>query len=379
MTRKFRLGQSREAQDLDHRDTYSRERAGESKRRQQHAERLETGIEAHDAESLLQLPDPGPWMHLPEATLIQRHSQWVDLELADRSVLRATLGGKLKGVRLVCGDRIRYSAVPVEPDDPSLPVRLPVRGDGGSPEAQVVAIMPRRTLLKRGGGDDREPWQLICANADELWICAAVVDPPLRPGLLERAQVLALDAGLTFRVLVTKRDRASKKDTLPELDPLREQGVSIHETSALKGEGLEPLRALVKGQVVVLLGHSGVGKSTLVNALHPEAALKTGGLTKFGTGKQTTTASRWLPLSTGGTLVDTPGIRSLSVRGFDRGLLGQVFPEFPAEVLEDPLDFDAEDDDTLERLDLDYPERLQSLQRLWQEMDDRNPNQNVWR
>jgi len=379
MTRKFRLGQSREAQDLDHREAYSRERGGESKRRQRHAERLETGIESHDADSLLRLPDPAPWMHLPEATLIQRHSQWVDLELADRTVMRATLGGKLKGVRLVCGDRVRYSAVPVEPDDPRFPAHLPVRGDGGSPEAQVVAVMPRKSLLKRGGIDDREPWQLICANADELWICAAVVDPPLRPGLLERAQVLALDAGLTFRVLITKRDRASKKDTLPELDPLREQGVPIHETSALKGEGLESLGSLLQGKVVVLLGHSGVGKSTLVNALQPEMALKTGGLTKFGTGKQTTTAARWLPLGAGGTLVDTPGIRTLSVRGFDRALLGAVFPEFPADVLEDPTAFDADDEETLDRLDLAYPERLQSLQRLWLEMEDRNPNQNVWR
>lgn len=379
MSRKFRLGQSREAQDLDHREAYSGERTADSKRRQRHAERLETGIESHDAEALLRLPDPSPWMHLPEATLIQRHSQWVDLELADRTVMRATLGGKLKGVRLVCGDRVRYSAVPVEPDDPGLPTPLPVRGDGGSPEAQVVAVMPRKSLLKRGGSDDREPWQLICANADELWICAAVVDPPLRPGLLERAQVLALDAGLTFRVLITKRDRASKKDTLPELDPLREQGVAIHETSALKGEGIEPLRGLLHGKVVVLVGHSGVGKSTLVNALHPEMALKTGGLTRFGTGKQTTTAARWLALATGGTLVDTPGIRTLSVRGFDRALLGSVFPEFPAEVLEDPSALDPNDEETLDRLGLDYPERLQSLQRLWLEMEDRNPNQNVWR
>jgi ribosome biogenesis GTPase len=379
MTRKFRLGQSREAQDLDHREAYSGERAADSKRRQRRAERIETGIESHDAEAQLLLPDPTPWLHLPEATLIQRHSQWVDLELADRSVLRATLGGKLKGVRLVCGDRVRYSAVPVEPDDPRFPASVNLRGEGGSPEAQVVAVMPRKTLLKRGGSDDREPWQLICANADELWICAAVVDPPLRPGLLERALVLALNAGLTFRVLVTKRDRASKKDTLPELDPLREQGVAIHETSALKGEGIDPLRALLQGKVVVLLGHSGVGKSTLVNALLPHAELKTGGLTKFGTGKQTTTAARWLAVESGGTLVDTPGIRTLSVRGFDRSLLASVFPEFPAEVLEDPLALDPEDDATLDRLELAYPERLQSLQRLWQEMDNRNPNQNVWR
>ena len=379
MSRKFRLGQSREAQDMDHRQAYTRERSTDSKRRQRQAERLSTDIESHDSDAMLRLPDPGPWLHLPEATLTQRYSQWVDLELADRTPLRATLGGKLKGVRLVCGDRVRYSAVPVEPEDPSLPIPPPARGDGGSPEAQVVAVMPRKTLLKRGGIDDREPWQLICANADELWICAAVVDPPLRPGLLERAQVLALDAGLAFRILVTKRDRASKKDTLPELDPLREQGLPIHETSALKGEGIEELRGLIAGKVVVLLGHSGVGKSTLVNVLHPELALKTGGLTKFGTGKQTTTSARWLPLPGGGTLIDTPGIRTLSVRGFDRTLLARVFPECPAEVLEDPLAFDPEDDRVLEALGLDYPERLQSLQRLWLEMDDRNPNQNIWR
>ena len=372
MNRKFRLGQSREAQDLDHREVYSGERATDSKRRQRRAERLETGIEAHDAQALLRLPDPTPWLHLPEATLIQRHSQWVDLELADHSVLCATLGGKLKGVHLVCGDRVRYAPMPVEATDAK------------RPQGQVVAVMPRKSLLKRGGSDDREPWQLICANADELWICAAVVDPPLRPGLLERAQLLALDAGLTFRILITKRDRAAKKDTLPELDPLREQGVAIHETSALKGEGIEPLRALLRDRVVVLLGHSGVGKSTLVNALRPDSVLKTGTLTKFGTGKQTTTAARWLPLAQadgpgGGILVDTPGIRTLSVRGFDRALLAQVFPEFPAEVLEEPCAFDPEDDETLDRLDLAYPERLQSLQRLWLEMDTRNPNQNVWR
>lgn len=372
MSRKFRLGQSREAQDLDHREAYSRERGGESKRRQRGAERLETGIEAHDSEAQLRLPDPTPWLHLPEATLVQRHSQWVDLELPDRSLLRATLGGKLKGVRLVCGDRVRYTALGSD-------LSTEPRPDSGSPSAQVVAVMPRRSLLRRGGIDDREPWQLICANADELWICAAVVDPPLRPGLLERAQVLALDAGLAFRVIVTKRDRASRKDTLPELDPLREQGVAIHETSALKGEGLDPLRELARGRVVVLLGHSGVGKSTLVNALHPDAALKTGGLTRFGTGKQTTTAARWLPLATGGTLVDTPGIRTLSVRGLDRSLLAHVFPEFSSEVLAGPEAYDAEDEGTLDRLALAYPERLQGLQRLWAEMDDRNPNQNIWR
>ncbi len=361
--KKYRLGQSRDAGDLDRGTEAQREGKAHSKRRQQSAERLSTENEAHDPEALLRLPDAAPWAHLPEATLIQRHSQWVDLELADRTELRATLCGKLKGVKLCCGDRVRYSPVPMEDPGHTLDAHLP--------SAQVMAVLTRKPLLKRGGIDDREPWQLIAANADELWICAAVVDPPLRPGLLERAQVLALAAGLAFRVVVTKRDRASKKDTLPELDPLRAQGVEIHETSAVKDEGVAELRALLEDRIAVLVGHSGVGKSTLVNALHPAAALKTGGMTKFGTGRQTTTSARWLPLQGGGTLIDTPGIRTLSVRGLDRSLLAQVFPEFPVEWIEDPSALDPED----EELELDYPERLQSLQRLWIEMGERNPNQ----
>lgn len=347
---------------MEGRDDYSWERKGDSKRRQQSAERLQSDIEQHDVEMMLRLPEASAWMHLPKATLIQRHSQWVDLELADRSHLLATLSGKLKGVKLVCGDRVLYSPVPLETDQTF---------DSNNPQAQVIAVLPRRTLLKRGGSDDREPWQLIAANADELWICAAVIDPPLRPGLLERAYALALDAGLDFRVVVTKRDRVSKKDTLPELDPIREMGLPIYETSATQGQGLSPLLDLLQDRVVVLCGHSGVGKSTLVNALHPEMDLKIGGLTRFGTGKQTTTAARWLPLASGGTLIDTPGVRTLSVRGLDRQLLPRIFPELPPEMIEDPMAFDPEDED----LELDYPERLASLQRLWQEMEEKNPNQ----
>jgi len=363
MSRKFRLGQSRDAQDLDAPDAYAREGRAQSKRRQQSAERLATDNEAHDADAMLLLPDPGPWLHLPEATLVWRHSQIVDLELDDRTPVRATLAGKLKGVKLVVGDRVRFSKVPVEAVDPDLP------------QVQVVAVLPRRTLLKRGGIDDREPWQLICANAEELWVCAAVVDPPLRPGLLERGQALALAAGMGFRIIVTKRDRASVKDTLPELDPLRAQGLPILETSAARGQGLEPLLELIRGRSVVLVGHSGVGKSTLINALVPELNQRTGAMSRYGTGRQTTTGARWLPVPGGGTFIDTPGIRNLSVRGLPRTLLPQVFPEFPAEWVEDPMAQDPED----EALGLDYPERLLSLQRLWLEMEERNPNQNVFR
>ncbi|HTL99370.1 MAG TPA: hypothetical protein VL181_11255, partial [Holophagaceae bacterium] len=91
MNRKYRLGQSRDAEDMDRGTEASREGRGDSKRRQRSAERLSTANEAHDMDSLLRLPDAAPWSHLPEATLVQRHSQWVDLELPDRSLMLATL------------------------------------------------------------------------------------------------------------------------------------------------------------------------------------------------------------------------------------------------------------------------------------------------
>jgi len=361
--KKFRLGQSREAHDLDGREHYQRERIVDSKRRQIKAERLATEVEAHDSDTMLRLPDADQWGHLPEARIKQRHSQWVDLLLDDGSEIRATLAGKLKGIKLVCGDKVYFTASPVETLDDKLP------------SAQVVAVLPRRTLLKRGGIDDREPWQLLCANADELWVCAAVIDPPLRPGLLERAYALALDANLGFRIIVTKRDKASPRDTLPELDPIRGLGLPIIETSAKNGSGLDELKELLCDRVAVLMGHSGVGKSTLVNALLPGCDLKIGEINKYGTGRQTTTSATWLQTLYGGTLVDTPGIRTLSVRGLSRELLHRVFPEFPLEWIEDPMALDPDDED----LNIPYPERLLSLQRLWEEMAARNPNQNVYR
>ena len=361
--KKFRLGQSRDANDLDGGEHYLRERAVESKRRQIRAERLATEVEAHDPDTMLHLPDPAQWSHLPQATIKQRHSQWVDLMLDEGSEIRATLAGKLKGVKLVCGDRVFFTNSPTETIDKKLPA------------AQAVAVLPRRSLLRRGGIDDREPWQLVCANADELWICAAVIDPPLRPGLLERAHALSLDANMPLRIIVTKRDKASLKDMLPELDPIRALKLPIIETSAKTGSGMDTLKELLHDRVAVLIGHSGVGKSTLVNALLPGCDLKIGEVSRYGTGRQTTTSANWLKTPLGGALIDTPGIRTLSVRGLSRELLFKVFPEFPPEWLEDPMALDPED----EELGIAYPERLSSLQRLWTEMADRNPNQNVYR
>lgn len=355
MNKKFRLGQSQDVKDLDTWNSFTREGCSYGKYRQQLAERLITNNEIHDVSTMFLLPDPGPWMHLPEATLICRHSDIVDLELDDGTFLRASLAGKLKGVKLVVGDRLRYVA--------------------DLNQTQVVAVMPRRTLLKRGGINDREPWQLICANTDELWICITHLNPPFKIGLIERAQALALNANMSFKVIITKQDQISTDEMSSDLNILRLNGLSVFETSAVNGYGLDALREVYSKCRVVLVGHSGVGKSALINALIPTVKQRIGSMSRYGTGRQTTTGSRWFSCGKDGAIIDTPGIRNLSVRGLSRYLLPQIFPEIPLQYINDPVTLDYEN----EISNMNYPERLLNLQKLWIEMEERNPNQNMYR
>ncbi|HCG36841.1 MAG: hypothetical protein SGVNAXEH_000909 [Holophagaceae bacterium] len=357
MKKKFRLGQSSHANDFG--ETGSRrEGRSQSKRRQQQTSPQRAQIESHDSESMLALPDSTEWSHLPKGTVIQRHSQWVDFLGADLQPLRGTLSGKLRGVSLVCGDQIHYD----------LAVKT------SETLAQIQAVVTRRNLLKRGGIDDRNPWQLIAANLDEVWLCASVLQPALKPSLIERAQALALDAGIPLIVVITKSDELKPSDEIPELEPLRSTTQRIVRCSSTSGEGLDLLQSLLPKKRIALLGHSGVGKSTLLNRMLNQTVSRTGGLSKFGTGKQTTTSTRLIPTLDQGFMVDTPGFRNLSVRGISRHWLADIFPEFSSAVLEDPLGFDPEDEEILMQLNLAFPERLKSLQRLWSEMAEKNPN-----
>lgn len=360
--RKFRLGQSREVSDIDLYNYHSRDGRSPGKYRQKVAECFVTNNKIYDSDSMLLLPDYSPWMHLPEATLVWRHSKIVDLELDNGTFLRASLAGKLKGIKLVVGDRLRYESVPA------------VVGNADLPQTQVVAVMPRRTLLKRGGINDREPWQLICANADELWICVSVANPPLRIGLIERAQALAMSSNLNFRIIVTKCDQSDTSAVSLELAPLLSQGLSILETSVTERYGLEALSMILQNHKAVLVGHSGVGKSSLVNALMPNLNQRIGEMSRYGTGRQTTTGSRWFSWGGDGAIIDTPGIRNLSVRGLSRELLLRLFPEFSVEYIENPIGSNPDS----EGMDLISQERMLSLQRLWLEMAERNPNQSMY-
>ncbi|KHL17017.1 ribosome biogenesis GTPase [Mumia flava] len=190
--------------------------------------------------------------------------------------------------------------------------RVRVVGDtSGRPDtlARIVDVEERSTVLRRTADDDETHERVVVANADQLVVVTALADPPPRPRLVDRCLVAAYDAGMTPLVCLTKADLADPAPLAEQLAPLH---VDVVVTE--RGGDLAMLRERLRGRTSVLVGHSGVGKSTLVNALVPDAELTTGHVNEVtGRGRHTSTAARVLALPFGGWIVDTPGIRSFGL------------------------------------------------------------------
>ncbi|MGL5405621.1 MAG: ribosome small subunit-dependent GTPase A [Propionibacteriaceae bacterium] len=174
--------------------------------------------------------------------------------------------------------------------------------------ARVVEVLERTTVLRRTA-DDNDPFERpMVANADQLVIVTALTNPPPRPGMIDRILIAAYDAGLSPLLCLTKADLASPEELIAAYEPL---GVPIVVTQ----EDLDPenLRNQLTDRVSVFVGHSGVGKSTLVNNLIPDAARSTGVVDNKGKGQHTSTSAIALQLPDGGWVIDTPGVRSFGL------------------------------------------------------------------
>jgi ribosome biogenesis GTPase / thiamine phosphate phosphatase len=180
----------------------------------------------------------------------------------------------------------------------------------GKPDtlARIVRRGERRTVLRRTADDTDPTERVVVANADQLLIVVALADPPPRTGLVQRALIAAYAGGLEPILCLTKTDLAPPEPFAAEFT-----GLDLTITTAGRDDPLDAVAPLLAGKVTVLLGHSGVGKSTLVNRLVPEADRAIGEVTDIGKGRHTSTQSVALPLSFGGWVVDTPGIRSFGL------------------------------------------------------------------
>ncbi|MEQ9336044.1 MAG: ribosome small subunit-dependent GTPase A, partial [Miltoncostaeaceae bacterium] len=194
----------------------------------------------------------------------------------------------------------------------------------------VVEIRPRRTLLERGDGWERRA-RPLAANADLLLITASVVDPPLRPGLLDRYLVAAEVGGLAAALVVTKSDLPHDREELASVaERYRALGYPVVVGSAHETGTVESVRALIAGGLAILAGHSGVGKSTLTAAL-TGVDRATGAVSeRAGTGRHTTTDPRLIPLPGAGAVIDTAGVRTFHLPRMERADLERGFREIHA-------------------------------------------------
>lgn len=234
--------------------------------------------------------------------------------LADKDATVTAMKSRPLGRKgVVVGDRVRLVG--------------DVNGTEGA-LARIVEVEDRRTVLRRTADDTDPIERVIVANADQLVVVTALADPEPRPRLLDRALVAAYDAGLDPLLCLTKPDLADPEKVLATYRPLGVPYVVVQ-----RGHDPVDLRARLAGRTSVLVGHSGVGKSTLVNALVPGTDRAIGHVNEVtGRGRHTSTSALMLRLPSydggePGWIVDTPGIRSFGLAHVDPARLIDAFPD----------------------------------------------------
>jgi ribosome biogenesis GTPase len=174
--------------------------------------------------------------------------------------------------------------------------------------ARIVVVEERTTVLRRTADDTDPTERVVVANADQLVVVTSVIDPEPALGFIDRCLVAAFAGGLDPLLCLTKTDLGSPQ---PLLD--RYAGLDLDAVPMSREAPLDPLVERLELRMSVLVGQSGVGKSTLVNRLVPDAFRATGEVTKVGKGRHTSSSAVLLDLPGGGTVIDTPGIRSFGL------------------------------------------------------------------
>jgi ribosome biogenesis GTPase len=251
--------------------------------------------------------------------------------ISDRDVT-ATKARQLGRKGVIVGDRVRVVG------DTS--------GDEGT-LARIVQVEERQTVLRRTADDDDPYERPIVANADQLVIVTALADPPPRTGMIDRILVAGYDAGIQPLLCLTKADLAPPDALLAEYEPL---GVPVE--VVFPGADLDPLRARLYGRRSVFVGHSGVGKSTLVNALIPGADRAIGAVNVVtGRGRHISSSAialrlpdstdaaqrsvsgvlgRFVPSAQQTWVIDTPGVRSFGLSHVSRNRIIAAFDDLRA-------------------------------------------------
>lgn len=243
-----------------------------------------------------------------------RYGVWVAENTPEERQLISTRARELGKKSVVTGDRVDIVG--------------DVTGDDGS-LARIVRIQPRETLLRRSADDTDAVERIIVANADQMLIVVAAANPEPRPRLVDRYLVAAFDAGIRPILCLTKTDLADPAEFLANFAGL---DLEIIESRS-DAPPIDDLLELIDGHTTVAVGHSGVGKSTLVNALVPDANRAIGRVNDV-TGRGRHTSSSTISYRSGtGWIVDTPGVRSFGLGHVDPSNILRSFTDL-AELAE---------------------------------------------
>ncbi|MGA3066276.1 MAG: ribosome small subunit-dependent GTPase A [Tepidisphaeraceae bacterium] len=239
-------------------------------------------------------------------------------------VVRKTLA-KLAESAIVVGDYVRFRDGGVA-------------DAAGKIDAVIEQVLPRKTLLVRAGSFDGQHAQPIVANAEQMLIVSSLLQPRVKWGLVDRVLVAAQSGGLVPIICLNKTDLAEANDSARQafaeaneaLGHYRTLGIATLEMSAATGDGISDLKDILKGKTTVLGGHSGVGKSTVINAIQPGLGLRIGKVSESTQkGRHTTTSARRYDLEIGGAVIDTPGVKQFG--------LWKITPETLSEYYSDVL------------------------------------------
>lgn len=195
----------------------------------------------------------------------------------------------------------------------------------------IKALKPRKNYIIRKSVNLSKQAQIIAANLDQAFLIVTLASPRTSLGFIDRFLVTAEAYDIPARIIFNKLDLFSDEgiEILKHYQQVYEKaGYPCYSVSALKETNINQIRELLKDKVTLVSGHSGVGKSTLINALLPGKELKTGEISDWSDkGKHTTTFAEMFELPFGGYLIDTPGIRELGVFDIEKQELGRLFPE----------------------------------------------------